>query len=87
MSLICIRSLHEIIDKPSYTIGDAGSQWRMTKLKRVMETAAEEGVPPEVIGLERYGVTIQDGKGMPMFNPMVASINPFSFLLLIKSSQ
>ncbi|KAF9356097.1 hypothetical protein BGX34_010102 [Mortierella sp. NVP85] len=42
-------------DKPSYTIGDAGSSWRMTKLKRVMETAAEEGVAPEVIGVERYG--------------------------------
>ncbi|KAG0226617.1 hypothetical protein BGX31_007235 [Mortierella sp. GBA43] len=42
-------------DKPSYTIGDAGSTWRMTKLKRVMETAAEEGVAPEVIGVERYG--------------------------------
>lgn len=52
--------LPDMIEKPSYTIGDAGSQWRMTKLKRVMETAAEEGVPPEVIGLERYGVNIQD---------------------------
>ncbi|KAG0346485.1 hypothetical protein BG004_001652 [Podila humilis] len=46
-------------DKPSYTIGDAGSQWRMTKLKRVMETAAEEGVPPEIIGLERYGSIVK----------------------------
>ncbi|KAF9436298.1 hypothetical protein BGZ76_004329 [Entomortierella beljakovae] len=42
-------------DKPSYTIGDAGSSWRMTKLRRVMETAEEEGVAPEVIGVERYG--------------------------------
>ncbi|KAI8598468.1 CwfJ C-terminus 1-domain-containing protein-like protein [Dissophora ornata] len=42
-------------NKPSYTIGDAGSSWRMTKLKRVMETAAEEGVSPAVIGVERYG--------------------------------
>ncbi|KAF9374292.1 hypothetical protein CPB97_012178 [Podila verticillata] len=46
---------YPVQEKPSYTIGDAGSQWRMTKLKRVMETAAEERVPPEVIGLERYG--------------------------------
>ncbi|KAG0365112.1 hypothetical protein BGZ54_006850 [Gamsiella multidivaricata] len=43
------------MEKPSYTIGDAGSSWRMTKLKRVLETAAEEGVAPEVIGIERYG--------------------------------
>ncbi|KAF9351252.1 hypothetical protein BGX26_010708 [Mortierella sp. AD094] len=43
------------IEKPSYTIGDAGSSWRMTKLKRVLETAAEDGVAPEVIGVERYG--------------------------------
>jgi len=47
-----------MIDKPSYTIGDAGSSWRMTKLKRVMETAAEEGVAPEVIGVERFGVCL-----------------------------
>ncbi|KAG0047497.1 hypothetical protein BGZ83_007446 [Gryganskiella cystojenkinii] len=37
------------------TIGDAGSSWRMAKLKRVRETAAEEGVPEEVIGEERFG--------------------------------
>ncbi|KAF8979588.1 hypothetical protein BGZ46_005243 [Entomortierella lignicola] len=43
------------MEKPSYTIGDAGSSWRMTKLKRVFEAAAEEGVAPEVIGVERYG--------------------------------
>ncbi|KAG0205331.1 hypothetical protein BGX28_003039 [Mortierella sp. GBA30] len=44
-----------VVDKPTFTFGDAGSTWRMTKLKRVMETAAEEGVAPEVIGVERYG--------------------------------
>ncbi|KAF9110540.1 hypothetical protein BGX27_006200 [Mortierella sp. AM989] len=43
------------VEKPSYTIGDAGSSWRMTKLRRVMETAAEEGVAPEIIGVERFG--------------------------------
>ncbi|KAG0260367.1 hypothetical protein DFQ27_003591 [Actinomortierella ambigua] len=42
-------------EKKSYTIGDAGSNWRMTKLRRVLETAAEEGVSPQVIGIERYG--------------------------------
>ncbi|KAG0304033.1 hypothetical protein BGZ98_006010 [Dissophora globulifera] len=49
--------LHEYpeSEKLTYTIGDAGSSWRMTKLKRVMETAAEEGVPPEVVGVDRYG--------------------------------
>ncbi|KAF9584834.1 hypothetical protein BGW38_004987 [Lunasporangiospora selenospora] len=41
--------------KPSYTIGDAGSSWRMTKLRRVMEQAAEQGVASEVIGIQRYG--------------------------------
>ncbi|KAG0256608.1 hypothetical protein BG011_004426 [Mortierella polycephala] len=46
---------YPVNEKPSYTIGDAGSSWRMTKLKRVMETASEEGVAPEVIGVERYG--------------------------------
>ncbi|KAI1317155.1 hypothetical protein EDD11_008946 [Mortierella claussenii] len=45
---------YPVHEKPSYTIGDAGSNWRMTKLKRVLETAAEEGVAPEVIGMERY---------------------------------
>lgn len=49
--------LHDL-EKPSFTFGDAGSSWRMTKLKRVMETAAEEGVAPEVIGVDRYGVRI-----------------------------
>ncbi|KAF9942046.1 hypothetical protein BGZ65_011686 [Modicella reniformis] len=42
-------------EKQTYTIGDAGSSWRMTKLKRVMETADEEGVAPEVIGIDRFG--------------------------------
>ncbi|KAF9106818.1 hypothetical protein BGX29_008380 [Mortierella sp. GBA35] len=46
---------YAVNDKPSYTIGDAGSSWRMTKLKRVMETAAERGVAPEIVGVERYG--------------------------------
>ena len=40
----------------NHTFGDAGSSWRMAKLKRVKETAAEEGVPEEVIGEERFGV-------------------------------
>ncbi|KAG9322514.1 hypothetical protein KVV02_001256 [Mortierella alpina] len=46
---------YPVNEKPSFAFGDAGSSWRMTKLKRVMETAAEEGVAPEVVGVERYG--------------------------------
>jgi len=41
--------------KPKYTIGDAGSKWRMMKLRRVYEMAEEEGKPVEEIALMRYG--------------------------------
>ncbi|ORX77922.1 hypothetical protein BCR32DRAFT_270331, partial [Anaeromyces robustus] len=41
--------------KPKYTIGDAGSKWRMIKLRRVFEMAKEEGKPVEEIALMRYG--------------------------------
>ncbi|KAG0375794.1 hypothetical protein BGX24_008660 [Mortierella sp. AD032] len=46
---------YPVNEKPSYTIGDAGSSWRMTKLKRVLESAEERGVAPEIVGVERYG--------------------------------
>ncbi|KAF9151823.1 hypothetical protein BG015_006179 [Linnemannia schmuckeri] len=46
---------YPVQEKPSYTIGDAGSSWRMTKLKRVLESAEERGVAPEIVGVERYG--------------------------------
>jgi len=39
----------------SYKFGDSGSQWRMTKLKAVYQTAKETGRPVEEIALERYG--------------------------------
>ncbi|OCL11674.1 hypothetical protein AOQ84DRAFT_313495 [Glonium stellatum] len=39
----------------SYTFGDAGSQWRMTKLKAVYRQAEETGRPVEDIASERYG--------------------------------
>ncbi|ORY13722.1 CwfJ C-terminus 1-domain-containing protein-like protein [Clohesyomyces aquaticus] len=39
----------------SYTFGDAGSQWRMTKLKAVYNTAKETGRSIEDVALERYG--------------------------------
>lgn len=35
--------------------GGPGSQWRMMKLKRVYETATDEGKPVEEVALERYG--------------------------------
>ena len=37
------------------TLGGPGSQWRMQKLKRMQETAEEEGRPIEEVALERYG--------------------------------
>ncbi|KAF1951424.1 cell cycle control protein cwf19 [Byssothecium circinans] len=38
-----------------YTFGDAGSQWRMTKLKGVYRIAEEEGRPVEDVALAQYG--------------------------------
>jgi hypothetical protein len=39
----------------SYTFGDAGSQWRMTKLKGVYRIAEQEGRPVDEVALEKYG--------------------------------
>lgn len=39
----------------SYTFGDSGSQWRMTKLRNVQRQADESGRPVEDVALERYG--------------------------------
>ncbi|KAH8550809.1 CwfJ C-terminus 1-domain-containing protein-like protein [Umbelopsis sp. PMI_123] len=41
--------------KPTYKFGDAGSKWRMTKLRRTMEQAEDEGRPLEEVALEKYG--------------------------------
>ena len=38
-----------------YTFGDAGSQWRMTKLKNVYRQAKESSQAIEDVALERYG--------------------------------
>ncbi|KAH0522567.1 hypothetical protein TsFJ059_006392 [Trichoderma semiorbis] len=38
-----------------YTFGDAGSSWRMTKLKAVYNTAEETGESVEEIALKRFG--------------------------------
>ena len=37
------------------TPGGPGSQWRMMKLRRVYETAEEEGKPVMEVALERFG--------------------------------
>lgn len=42
---------HEV----SYTFGDAGSKWRMTKLKQTYREAKDSGRPIEDVALERYG--------------------------------
>ncbi|KAF8474789.1 CwfJ C-terminus 1-domain-containing protein-like protein [Kalaharituber pfeilii] len=42
-------------DAPSHTFGDAGSNWRMMKLKRVYEIAEQTGRSVEDVALERYG--------------------------------
>ncbi|TDL23177.1 hypothetical protein BD410DRAFT_721682 [Rickenella mellea] len=39
----------------SFTPGGPGSQWRMMKLRRVYETAEEEGKGVEEVALDRYG--------------------------------
>ena len=43
-------STHEV----DYKIGDAGSQWRMKKLKRVYERAEEEHKPVEEVAIEQF---------------------------------
>ena len=39
----------------SYTFGDSGSSWRMTKLKNVYRQAKESGRPVEEVAFERFG--------------------------------
>ncbi|KAL3420825.1 hypothetical protein PVAG01_07270 [Phlyctema vagabunda] len=39
----------------SYTFGDSGSQWRMTKLKAVYTQAEQSGRPLEEVAIERFG--------------------------------
>lgn len=43
-------------EKSTVKFGDAGSKWRMMKLKRIREQASDEGRPFEQVALERYGV-------------------------------
>ncbi|KAI7864111.1 CwfJ C-terminus 1-domain-containing protein-like protein [Spinellus fusiger] len=42
-------------EKKAIQFGDAGSSWRMKKLKRIMEQAEEEGRSVQEVALERYG--------------------------------
>ncbi|EAW10615.1 putative cell cycle control protein (Cwf19) [Aspergillus clavatus NRRL 1] len=54
------KVLEELEEEPAqhevnYTFGDAGSQWRMTKLKAVYREAEESGKPAEEIAIERFG--------------------------------
>ncbi|PUU78122.1 CwfJ C-terminus 1-domain-containing protein-like protein [Tuber borchii] len=53
------KSLDEYADETeeqvTYTFGDAGSKWRMTKLKRCYEFSKEERRAVESVALERYG--------------------------------
>lgn len=42
-------------EKPKIQFGDAGSKWRMMKLKRVIEQAEDEKRSIQEVGLERYG--------------------------------
>ncbi|GIK03183.1 hypothetical protein Aspvir_007252 [Aspergillus viridinutans] len=54
------KELAEVEEKPAqhevdYTFGDAGSQWRMTKLRGVYREAEESGKPVEEVAIERFG--------------------------------
>jgi len=43
------------VGEVGYTFGDSGSKWRMTKLKRIHEAAAEQGRAVEQLAMEKYG--------------------------------
>ncbi|KAL4913687.1 CwfJ C-terminus 1-domain-containing protein-like protein [Aspergillus aurantiobrunneus] len=54
------KALDEIEQEPAehevdYTFGDAGSSWRMTKLKGVYREAEESGRSAEDVAIERFG--------------------------------
>jgi CWF19-like protein 2 len=54
------KKLEEIADEPSqhkvsYTFGDSGAQWRMTKLKAVYTQAEQSGKSVEEVAIERFG--------------------------------
>ncbi len=43
------------VPAPTVTAGGPGSQWRMMRLRRVFETAEEEGLSVEQVGVDRFG--------------------------------
>lgn len=43
------------VSEVEYTFGDAGSQWRMTKLNNVYKQAETSGKPVDEIAVERFG--------------------------------
>jgi hypothetical protein len=45
----------ELITELAYKFGDAGSQWRMTKLKAVYTKAERDSLPVERIAIEQFG--------------------------------
>ena len=45
----------EVKHEVSYTFGDSGSSWRMTRLRNVYREAKESGRPVEEVGFERFG--------------------------------
>ena len=54
------KKLEELEDEPSqhevsYTFGDSGAQWRMTKLKAVYTQAEQSGRAVEEVAIERFG--------------------------------
>jgi hypothetical protein len=54
------KTLDDIADEPaqdevSYTFGDSGAQWRMTKLKAVYTQAEQSGRSVEEVAIERFG--------------------------------
>ncbi|KAJ5217286.1 hypothetical protein N7468_010294 [Penicillium chermesinum] len=54
------KDLENIAEEPAqhevdYTFGDAGAQWRMTKLKGVYREAEESGRPVDEVALDRFG--------------------------------
>ncbi|OJD12008.1 hypothetical protein ACJ73_09419 [Blastomyces percursus] len=50
------RGMEELVKhEVDYTFGDAGSQWRMTKLKAVYRQAKETGARIEDVAIERFG--------------------------------
>lgn len=57
---VALKEGRSLDDEPAPTPkavvpGGPGSQWRMMKLRRVYETAEEEGRPIEEVALERFG--------------------------------